>query len=167
MNLRRSGWLVWVWVALWTCPAFAHPYHASLSEAEYNSESGSLEVALKVLTQDLERALTHHFGKKKIPPLEEADRQIASYLATVFRLQCPNLSPPTLTWVGKEIEVKETWLYFEFPLATGLEGCTLENRFLFAQEPTQINTLQLKAGGHGVTVNLSREQPGYRVGGTD
>ncbi len=167
MTWRRSLGFAWAWCALWVGPALAHPYHASLSEAEYNPKTCSLEVAFKVLTHDLERALVHHFGKKKALPLEEADRQIALYLAEVFRLHCPGPSPPTLVWIGKEIEIRETWLYFEFPLPHDLAGCTIENRFLFDQEPTQLNTLQLKIGTRTTTVNLSRERPEYVVGRED
>ncbi len=157
LGILCLGW------ALWPPTAHAHDFHFSQSEAEFNRETNRLEVAIRVINHDLERALSHHFGKNKALALEEADPQLATYLTKVFRLRCPNTAPAELVWIGKEIEVRESWLYFEFPVADSLEGCTIENRLLFELEPTQLNTLQLKIGEASTTVNLSRERPGYRV----
>jgi hypothetical protein len=144
-------------------PALAHPYHASLAEAEFNPETGRLEVALKVLIVDLERALSVDSGAVEHP---ETDATITRYLARRFRLQCPGAEPATLSWVGKEPELRSAWLYFELSPSgedakprNSLAGCSLEVQIFLELEATQLNTVRLKTPDYETTATLSRDQP--------
>ncbi|MCB1036066.1 MAG: hypothetical protein KDD47_19750, partial [Acidobacteria bacterium] len=58
-------------------PALAHPYHTTTAQAEVNREAGTLEVALKVLPEDLERAVERYSGEKVRLELDpDIDEQI-------------------------------------------------------------------------------------------
>jgi hypothetical protein len=142
-------------------PAGAHPYHASLAEAEFNPDTGRLEVALEVVVSDFERALPRGAGVESAG----ADAAIARYLEERFLLTCLGTAA-TLSWVGKELELRNAWLYFELdPLPDSdqhsfdLNGCTLEVRLFFELEATQLNTVRLTTPDFETTATLSRDQP--------
>ena len=152
---------------LGSVPAFAHPYHASYAEVELNAETGKLEVALKLPTLDLERALSS-VSKKIDLDAEEADGAILTYLQSSFRVTCGEAGEPgELIWVGKEIEARASWLYFEVPVSQGLAGCTLRNTLLLELEPTQLNTVKIVSPGYNRTITLSRDQPSHTIPETD
>lgn len=96
-----------MWVLL-SHALFAHPFHTSSAEMEFNAKSGRYEVALKVLTVDLEKALAKHASANKRLAAEETklfahlrnrarvdldktpgiDKLITSYLKSNFFLSC-------------------------------------------------------------------------------
>ncbi len=39
--------------------AQAHPFHTTTGEIEFNAKTGRFEIALRILTADLERAISH------------------------------------------------------------------------------------------------------------
>ena len=49
-------------------PVMAHPFHASIAEAEFNADSGKLEVALRLHPVDLEAVLREKHGKSEQTP---------------------------------------------------------------------------------------------------
>lgn len=67
--------------------------------------------------------------------------------------------PRPLRWVGKEVTLKETWLYFEICLPDGIEGMEFSNRILFELDPAQTNTLNLKQGDKITTLRFNRQSP--------
>ena len=56
-RLVLHGLILCVATVLMTASSSAHPHHVSIAEAEWNLKTRSLEVALKVHPNDLERAL--------------------------------------------------------------------------------------------------------------
>ncbi len=142
-ELRLTAALVLVGFA-WG--ATAHEYHVSLAEVEHNPETGHLEVALKVLPEDLEEAVSGTRGTAVRLEADGADELLAAYLESRFRVRDPAGEAQPLTWVGKEVSHREAWLYFEVPVEPGV-AWTLENRMLFDVHPGQVNTVLFRAAG--------------------
>lgn len=153
----------------WGSPARAHPYHTTIAEADWNAESGRLEVALRLLPADLERALEAHVGQASPAAAPTTDDQatlddhILGWLGQGFRLIPDGGEPAPILWVGKEVSIEHVWLYFEIPLADGLEGVTIEHRLLLDLEPRQVNTLLLGRGKGRRTLTFRRERPRHRL----
>ena len=106
-------------------PRAAHPFHVSLAEVEFNAESGKLEVALRVYPLDLEKALTLHAARRiSIDDEPEVDALIAAYLKDRFRVTGADGKPASIEWVGRELSVKDAWLYFEMPLSGGIHDAS-------------------------------------------
>ena len=61
----------------------AHPFHVSFAEVDWNSETGRLEVALKIDPDDLEQAVRRHFGKRVDIDKKESTDSIAEYLSLI------------------------------------------------------------------------------------
>ena len=95
--------------------ASAHDFHASLTEAQYNPQTRSLEVSLRVFTDDLEKALDNLYPNQEPFRLQEANLYLAGYLKKHFRVATPTGELLPLQYVGQEVATDVTWLYFEFP----------------------------------------------------
>ncbi|MEO0437978.1 MAG: DUF6702 family protein [Pseudomonadota bacterium] len=92
-------------------PSWAHPSHESYAELEWG-EQGALNVALKVIPEDLERALKLHTGESiTLRDDSKTHRLLEVYLQEHFYLG-RRTEPPPLTVVGIELTFRETWVYF-------------------------------------------------------
>lgn len=125
----------------------AHPSHVTIAQAEYNDETRSLEVALRIDPFDLEDVLSARAGERvSLDTTADVDRLIAEYLAVAFVVEPDGARPVALEWVGKEVFVHTAWLYFEFPLPDGPEGVFVTNRLLFELQDDQVNTVNYRRG---------------------
>ena len=145
MGVERRLAVCGLLVAL-ALPTAAHEYHASSAEIEFNRESGRLEIALQVIPEDLETALSA--GRDRPVRLEatpDVDALITAYLADRFRVTGPSGEPQPILWVGKEVSYRAAWLYFEIEV-DGKVAWTLDNRVLFDVSESQINTVEFRDG---------------------
>ena len=118
----------------------AHPFHSSYAEIEW-SETGGLDVALRVIPEDLERALSLRAGRNVVLVDEPSVRELlVSYLAEHFRLlPGDDQSEPRL--VGMQLDYRETWIYFSLSAPQGADAA-LHNPLLMDLEPTQTNRVR-------------------------
>lgn len=95
----------------------AHPFHVSVAQVRYNEQNKSLEIALKLFTDDLENALTGSFGNqgwnlatpKQLPA---ADQYVRNYLKPRFAVK-QNNKILTWNWIGAEYGMDAVWCYLE------------------------------------------------------
>ncbi len=123
-----------------------HDFHTSLTEINYNPKTQSLEITIRVFTDDFERALTEINGNKpvKIKPTDLSTHPlILKYLRQHFTLISPEKKPLLYDFLGKEIELDATWLYIEIPNATNLRGYTMRNSIFTELFDDQTNLLNL------------------------
>lgn len=141
--------------------AAAHPFHVTIAEADYNEDSGKLEVALRVYNPgDLEEALGRRSGERvDLERTENVDDLIVAYLEDALIVERPDGESTDIEWVGKEVTVKTTWLYFEIPLPGGPEGATFTNTLLFEVEPDQANTIVFDRGDERASLRFTRDEP--------
>lgn len=122
-------------------PAQRHDFHTSLAEVHYNQAEQTLEVSLRVFTDDLESALSRENGGKAIRVTEDktADPFIKNYLSGRFSvIDGANRRKP-VNLLGKEITVDVTWLYFEIRDVESLADKRLQNAVLTELFDDQIN----------------------------
>ena len=166
---RRSCWKTRSRLAVLTAlaialaaPALAHDYHVSLAEVEYNIERGFLEVALRVLPEDFERALSLDAGSPVVLDGGAAtDQRIIGYLRDRVRVRGEDGQALELGWVGEEVDHRAAWLYFEFRVPPVSTDWTFENRILFEIEPRQIHHVLFKRGEErrSWTLSVQDRQP--------
>ena len=141
-----------------------HPSHVTIAQAEFNAESASLEVALRIDPFDLEKALTAVAGEPvNLDQTENVDELVVDYLNEAFVLQFDEADPIELNWVGKEVFVHTAWLYFEFTLPDGPDGAQLTNRLLFELQDDQVNTVNYRRGASLKTLHHTLEEPRQRL----
>ena len=76
--------LVALLLAVTGLPVQAHPYHTSIAEVNYNAKTHSLEIALKVFTDDLEETLSN-LAKK--PVAMKQPEEVQKLLEAIGRAQ--------------------------------------------------------------------------------
>lgn len=142
----------------------SHPFHVSLAEVEYNPESKSLEIALKVWPEDLEKAL-QRMEKKKIDldGRKDLDRLIERYVKRNIYVSEDGKKINEIQWIGQEIGIKEAWLYFEIPTGQPPVGFRFKNTLFFELQDDQVNIFQFKIDGKRATLNFTRDRSMIRL----
>ena len=130
--------------------AAAHAYHASIMEVRYNAPKKQLEVALKVFTDDFERALSA--GQPRSITFEETPKAQVTALITARLTSSlafgtrPGEALP-LKFIGFQKESDAHWLYFAVPLAKPVKGIYLRHRLLLDTFPDEMNIVNVEANG--------------------
>ncbi len=120
--------------------AQAHPSHSSYAEIEWSTE-GTLDVALRVTPEDLERALSLAAGRNVVLVDEPEVRELLRrYLNEHFQL-IPEPAAAGTTLVGMELDYRETWIYFSLA-GTGPADTELQNTLMMDLEPGQTNRVR-------------------------
>lgn len=133
-SIQASG-LVLLW-ALGS--AWAHPFHISSAEVEYDPKTDRLQVSLKVQALDIEQALSKLASQRIKLEQADVDRLLVDYLSAHFylaqqgaaaeqaggklesSLEQPLASLPAnrsrVHWLGRELKGAWLWLYFELEI---------------------------------------------------
>ena len=141
--------------------AARHEYYVSVATAEYNSKEKVLEVGLKVFTDDLERTIsTNTEMPVKLSDAKQsadADDFLAEYLEQRFVI-ARNGKLQELTYVGKEVGVDETWLYFQLKMpASGTFW--VKHTVLFDVFPSQVNIVHFEVNGNKQSHYFTADKP--------
>ncbi|WIO73928.1 hypothetical protein QP938_11580 [Porticoccaceae bacterium LTM1] len=144
---KQMAFLMLMAFGLWASVTHAHKFHHSFAEATVNSDRQTLEVALKVIPEDLETALESQVGKRvNLESTKDIDQEIIKYLWASFQFSSETGHQLDMVWVGKEITHKAAWLYFEIPYKTE-KTLTIKNTILDGvSHGQQINTLVVTRG---------------------
>jgi hypothetical protein len=141
-----------VFLLLLTC-AFAsvdveaHKFHASFATLNYNEQTKSVEVTMRIFPDDLEAALSKQLGKSvKLDKSKESSLMILNYLRKTFELKKGGRLQ-AFRWVGIELGVDSAWLYFESKMPAGIVGAQIRNQFLCELYDDQTNVVSIKYAG--------------------
>lgn len=146
----------YILMSLFVFTTNGHDFHVSLSQVDYNSKNESLEITLKIFTDDFEDVLELTEGfKLRLGSEKEAtetDSLIFSYLEKNFRLKINDSKTlAEFQYIGKEIELDATWCYIEVLNVEDLKKVEITNTILVEQFDDQTNI---------VNVNVNGEQKG-------
>ena len=93
-----------------------HDFHTSITNAELNPSTKSLEITMKVFTDDLELTIKNNAGidikLNSLDPHPKADSLIYNYLMSNFTIKSDRTSKPPI-FIGKEMESGITFIYLE------------------------------------------------------
>jgi len=143
-----------------TANAWAHPFHVSIAEAEWNDESGRLEVAMRLNPVDLEQTLRQRSGLPiDLDKSGRIEQLVEQYLRSSFFAKDREGQRCEIEWVGKETTIREAWIYFEVALPNGLDGVSFGNVFLFERMADQVNTVNFHSGNKRQSLRFTVEQP--------
>ena len=123
-----------------------HPYYLGVSELKYIDKQQTINVSIRLFTNDLEVALKKTTAQKidLINPTDKAqiDSLLFNYIKKRFNV-IVNTSPSKLRYVGYEKEEESIWTYLEIAQATEPKKITVENALLFDFLPQQINIVHV------------------------
>jgi hypothetical protein len=122
-----------------------HAFHTSLTEMRYNAKTKTLEISMRVFTDDLERTLSHNNANRKfvVENNDKNDAFIEAYIRKHFGIVNAKNQRKTFQYVGKEKEVDATWIYLEMPLTESIDGAKIQNDVLMDMYEDQTNIINL------------------------
>ncbi len=130
--------------------AVLHPFFVSVIELNHNPKEKSVEISMRIFTDDFEATLKK-FGNTKIdltnPTNKTAtDELITNYVRQKLKVNIDNKAT-VLEYVGYEIKKESVWLYFEIDNVTNVKKVDINCNLLYDYEQKQINILRVKGNG--------------------
>jgi hypothetical protein len=143
-----------------TFAGFNHPYHVSVTEIVQNVSTGTLEITIKTIPEDMFQILEERYkgalfiGENCEKP--ESDSVLADYLSETFILMVNGQSVAPI-FIGKELELDAFWCYLEVSEQTKINSLELTNTMLLENNFTQTNIIHFIVGKDQKTAYLNRE----------
>ena len=133
-------------LVLFVAARAVHEYHVSVTQMQYNPAQKSLEISIRVFTDDLEKALSMENNNRRfvINNSDQNDAFVEKYLRKSFVMMDARQQVRPFQYVGKEQEADATWIYLEVPAQGTIEGWMLQNNLLMDVFSDQMNMLNLK-----------------------
>jgi hypothetical protein len=132
-----------------------HDFHTSLSEINYNDKTKSLEISIRVFTDDLELALSEINNNKKIKIEGEKtiiDPLIEKYIMKHLAIISPQKKVKLIKYYGKEQEAEATWIYAEMADCENIKDFTLFNTLFTDLFTDQTNLVNITSGSQKKTM---------------
>ena len=128
--------------------AFNHAFHTSITKIDHNAKQKSLEISIRVFTDDLESVLSRDNNKQhfRIENNDKNDAVIERYIRKTFKLIAKGQAK-TFDYIGKENEGEATWIYLEMPQNEALTGLKLHQNVLMDFFEDQVNIVNITFGG--------------------
>jgi hypothetical protein len=127
-----------------------HDFHSSVTQVDYNEKNKSLEITVRLFTDDLCVALENsgapkmELGTQGEPPT--ANEFIASYLNRHLAFTL-NGKPIEYKYLGKEAQLDATWCYLEIDKVGSLRKLEVDNSIMLREFEDQINMVNLNIKG--------------------
>jgi hypothetical protein len=135
-------------------PVSEHKFYLSNTIVEQNPRTGSLEIIIKLFTDDLERALQQD-GNANIRLSGETSNEVSAaiqhYLEKHFMLKFQS-KPTALNYVGQEVEADLTICYFELAQLPEFNFIEVKNNLLMEVFPDQKNVVDIRLRGQEQTL---------------
>ena len=140
-----------------------HPFFVSVIEINHNAKEATVEISVRVFTEDLEKTLQKNTPVKLdiLKPADPAflDKQISTYLSQKIKMKI-NGQPVTFNYIGHEIQQESVWSYFEVPKVSGVNKLELDCSLLYDFEKKQSNIIHVKNKGADKSFKLDYPKTG-------
>jgi len=135
-----------------------HPYFISMTEIEHDKTNNSLEISVRIFTDDLEKTIRQTYkGKVDILNKDEkanSEKLIRQYINKHLIIKADGKAL-TLKFDGFESEEGSIWSYFEYDNITSLKTIEVTNTILYDYKEEQVNFIHVKAGDYDETTKLN------------
>jgi hypothetical protein len=131
----------------------SHKIHVSVTYLEFNQLKQTVEIVIRVYTDDLENALSRGGSQAvKIDPAKDAKdkrqaEMVMAYLRKNLELKNKAGHQVSLSWVGIEEQLDMYWLYVKGRLSGGFEGAQIRNKIFCELFDDQVNIVNAKHQG--------------------
>lgn len=110
-----------------------HDFHASLTEISENSKTNTLEISIRLFSDDFETELmaVNQIKKILVDAEDEASQEIISkYIRKNFAFISKNNEVSFPKYLGKEIQKDAIWIYLEMNIPPDLSELYIYNNLL-------------------------------------
>lgn len=127
-----------------------HPFYVSVVEIQHNTKEKSVEISVRIFTEDLEQVLKKQNGSlidlSKASNKAIADKAIHQYILSKLQIQIDG-KPLVMNYLGFEIQQESIWCYFEVPNIHSVKKIDVTCNLLYEWQEQQINIIHAKANG--------------------
>jgi hypothetical protein len=140
----------------------AHKFYVSTTIIHQNTINQTLEITIKLFTDDLENALQQfteepiRLGDEREHP--DTEKWLEEYLRDRFKLSF-NDRPVVLSYIGKEVEYDLSYVYFELLNIPDFTILNIKNEILFDMFDDQVNIVHLRIDGWEQTLMFDKRRP--------
>jgi len=126
-----------------------HPFHVGLTEINYNSDSKTYQVSIKLFTDDLEKGL-EEFSGLSLDIVDSdlthssTDSLISSYTTENFQIYSE--TKIDLEYIGSEREYDVTWIYLESESMLHVTEIEVTNKLLLSIFSDQTHIVHFTTG---------------------
>lgn len=163
MLKRLSSSFVAVCILYLSSGFLVHKFYISHYTLDYKNRS--LQVTVKVFTDDLEKALRQGDAALKIDEKSDAKLlgpKIMAYYKEHLQLKTDKVQ--NLQWVGYELENDLVWIYLEVPeMASAPKSMEINCNVLTEIYEDQINLFRVNCGSLQETFSLRKEETVKKV----
>gem|GEM_PF-327342 len=145
----------------------AHDFHVSLTEVRHNPKEQTLEVSVRLFTDDLDKAIvlstgqsTGLFAGSETPATEGL---ISAYLSRNIGIEVDG-KPLKLQFLGKELQTDAVWCYLEVKEVRNASRIKVRNASLLEVFPDQTNMVNVHVGSQTRSVLLRKGSPEGTLG---
>ncbi len=138
-----------------------HKFYVSLVQLDHNDKNASLEITMKIFTDDLENALKEKSGlllklgtQYELP---ESDSILVNYILDNFKLRL-NGQDLIINYIGKEVDLDVTWCYLEVTGVKLIEKMEITDKMLTEIFEDQSNLIKVKYKGKESATLLNRSR---------
>ncbi len=137
----------WLMMSLFTV---LHPLYISVIDINHNAKDKSLEISVRIFTDDFEGTLKK-YNNTKIDlshPADKAaaDKLVSTYILNKLQIKADN-KPLALHYVGFEQQQESIWAYFEVPAVNSVKKIEVTTSILYDYQEKQINIIHAKVNG--------------------
>lgn len=127
-----------------------HPFFVSVIDMKHNEKDKSIEVSLRIFTDDLEGALKKNYnlitdlGKDVNNNL--LNNAVAKYIQSKLQITVDGKAK-TMKYIGYEIIKESAWVYVEFDDVNLVKKIDMSCSLLYDCQDKQSNIFNIKANG--------------------
>lgn len=134
-----------------------HPFFVSVIDIHHNPKEATIEISVRVFSDDLEKTL-QHFSKQKIDILNPAQKELIeknlqAYMSQRLKLTV-NGKPAGFRIIGYEKQLESTWCYFEIENQPVVNRVNIDCSLLYDYETNQVNIIHVQSKGVQKTYKL-------------
>jgi hypothetical protein len=127
-----------------------HPFFVSVTEINHNVREQSLEISIRIFTDDFENTLKLNAPNQKVdlmtpPKGGSMDSLVKNYLVQKMVFEV-NGQKRTMQYLGFERVEESIWAYFEIPGVAQLKQLKISNPILYEYKKEQINMIHVING---------------------
>lgn len=141
--------------------ALLHPFYLSMTELRYQAQNRTLEISVRIFSDDLEKALKNqcHCFVDILNPEKQAvnDVHLKNYLNKHLQIYL-NGKRVEAEWLGFENEQESTWAYLEVKNVPKGVNILIMNDILYELLNEQVNLVRFKSNGMDKTWQLRKPE---------
>ena len=127
-----------------------HNYYVSVSHINFAADEATLQISVKVFTDDLEAAVLDYSGVQ-LHLIDELPHAKADSLIFNYIMHCNSyylndrLEPETVQYIGYELDSEALWCYLQIDSVVALKSIKVQSKLLLDVFESQSNLIFVKA----------------------